>query len=72
MIVYKGLIVKFKKGFRIDKTLRWLLIMKIVFLEIQINQKFKEIDFNDYNQQYNFIKNNQEIKLLFMEIVFSF
>ena len=72
MIVYKGLIVKFKKGFRIDKILRCLLIMKIVFLEIQINQKFKEIDSNDYNQQYNFIKNNQEIKLLFMEIVFSF
>ena len=72
MIVYKGLIVKFKKGFRIDKTLRCLLIMKIVFLEIQINQKFKEIDCNDYNQQYNFIKNNQEIKLLFMEKVFSF
>ena len=50
MIVYKGLIVKFKEGFRIDKTLRCLLIMKIVFLEIQINQKFKEIDSNDYNQ----------------------
>ena len=72
MIVYKGLIVKFKEGFRIDKTLRCHLIMKIVFLEIQINQKFKEIDSNEYNQQYNFIKNNQEIKLLFMEIVFSF
>ena len=72
MIVYKGLIVKFKEGFRIDKTLRFRLIMKIVFLEIQINQKFKEIDSNEYNQQYNFIKNNQEIKLRFMEIVFSF
>lgn len=71
-IVYKGMIVTFKRCFRIRKTLRCILIIKIVFSEIQIILQSKEIDFNVYNQQLNFIKNNREIRLLFMEIVFSY